>query len=221
MARNSSPTESTIKEQRAGRRAGKVAALKREQTRTRRHRMVTITAAWSGAAAIVLVVVLVVTTNGTSNGPKAAAAVDGVQAFPNQSSQHVTDKVDYTPLPPVGGDHSATLLNCGVYSEAVANESAVHSLEHGAVWVTYDAATVTGDELSALRKEMPSTYAVLSPFPGLPSPIVASAWGFQLDVSNPDDPRLAAFLAKYRGASTAPEPGAPCTGGIDGPGKVT
>ena len=159
-----------------------------------------------------------------TEGPKNAAAptsVDGVQTFPNQTSQHVTGTVKYNPLPPVGGDHSVTLLNCGVYSKNVPNENAVHSLEHGAVWVTYDASTVTGDQLATLRKEIPSTYAILSPFAELPSSIVASAWGAQLDISDPADPRLAAFIAKYSGASTAPEPGAPCTGGLDGPGKVS
>jgi hypothetical protein len=221
MARESNATEpATIKEQRAARRAVKVAALKREQAKARRQRKIAITAAWSGVAAIILVVILVVTTNGTANSPKKAVAVDGVQTFPKQTSQHVTGAVKYSPLPPVGGDHAAGLLNCGVYSKVVPNENAVHSLEHGAVWVTYDADAVTGDKLSALRKGIPSTYTLLSPFPGLPSPIVASAWGVQLDVSTPDDPRLTAFLAKYRGAATAPEPGAPCTGGIDGPGRV-
>ncbi|TFC21391.1 DUF3105 domain-containing protein [Cryobacterium glucosi] len=103
-----------------------------------------------------------------TEGPKNAAAptsVDGVQTFPNQTSQHVTGTVKYNPLPPVGGDHSVTLLNCGVYSENVPNENAVHSLEHGAVWVTYDASTVTGDQLAALRKEIPSAYAILSRSP--------------------------------------------------------
>lgn len=221
MARESSAPEPTVKEQRMARRAVKVAALKREQVKSRRNRIIGISAAWSGVAALLLVVVLVVTTNGTSKDAEAPAAVDGVQTFPDQASEHVTGKVDYDPSPPVGGDHSAGLLNCGVYSEEVSNEDAVHSLEHGAVWVTYDAAAVTGDQLSALRKDIPSTYALLSPFPELTSPIVASAWGVQLNVSAPDDPRLAAFLAKYRGAATAPEPGGPCTGGTDGPGKVS
>jgi hypothetical protein len=221
MARESKSTEPTIKEQRAARRANKVEALKREQAKARRNRIIGITAAWSGVAIVVLVVILVVTTNGTSNNTAATAAVDGVQTFPKQTSQHVTGTVKYSPLPPVGGNHSVVLLNCGVYSEDVPNENAVHSLEHGAVWVTYDAAAVTGDELTSLRKDIPATYAILSPFPDLASPIVASAWGVQLDVTSPDDPRLAAFIAKYREASSAPEPGSPCTGGLDGPGKVT
>ena len=107
-----------------------------------------------------------------------------------------------------------------VYSEIVPNENAVHSLEHGAIWITYDAATVTGDRLEILRKAIPSTYAILSPFPGLPTSIVASAWGAQLEISDPADPRLAAFIARYLGAASAPEPGSPCTGGLDGPGKL-
>ncbi|MCI4658452.1 DUF3105 domain-containing protein [Cryobacterium zhongshanensis] len=211
----------TVKQQRAERRAEKVAILKREQSKAKRNRKIGIAAAWSAAGIVVLVIVLVVTTTGAPKNAAAPTSVDGVQTFPNQTSQHVTGTVKYNPLPPVGGDHSVTLLNCGVYSENVPNENAVHSLEHGAVWVTYDASKVTGGQLAALRKEIPSTYAILSPFAGLPSSIVASAWGTQLDISDPADPRLAAFIAKYRGAATAPEPGSPCTGGLDGPGKVS
>lgn len=113
-----------------------------------------------------------------------------------------------------------TLLNCGVYSQPVPNENAVHSLEHGAVWVTYDPAKVTAAQLDTLRKEIPSTYTVLSPYPGIPAPVVASAWGYQLRLPSVDDPRLAQFISKYRQGKTTPEPDAPCTGGIDAPGKV-
>ena len=38
----------------------------------------------------------------------------------------------------MGGDHFARWLACDVYDEEVPAELAVHSLEHGAVWVTYD-----------------------------------------------------------------------------------
>ncbi|MFY4614573.1 DUF3105 domain-containing protein, partial [Escherichia coli] len=136
-------------------------------------------------------------------------------------SNHVTGPVTYDQTPPVGGDHSAVLLNCGVYSEPVPNENAIHSLEHGSVWITYDPDRVAADQVTALRKAVPGTYAILSPYKGLPSAIVVSAWGAQVQLDSPDDLRLSNFIAKYRKAQTAPEPGAPCNGGLDGPGKVS
>ena len=36
----------------------------------------------------------------------------------------------------------------------------------------------------------------------------------------PDDERIADFVAKYWQSPQAPEPGAACTGGLDGPGRV-
>ena len=38
----------------------------------------------------------------------------------------------------MGGDHWNAWQNCGVYTEPVTHEFAVHSLEHGAVWIAYD-----------------------------------------------------------------------------------
>ena len=52
--------------------------------------------------------------------------------------QHVTGPVDYTITPPVGGPHNAVWMNAGVYTKPVPTERAVHNLEHGAVWITYD-----------------------------------------------------------------------------------
>jgi hypothetical protein len=218
--------------QRAARRDEEIAARKSGEITSRRNRKIGIVVASAAAVVLTLVVGLFFATTNAAPETAApataapttaapAASVDGVQTFPKLTAEHVTGSVTYDPLPPVGGDHSATLLNCGVYSEAVPNEPAVHSLEHGAVWITYDAAAITGDQLATLRSAIPASYAILSPFSGLTSPIVASAWGAQLAVTDPADSRLAAFIAAYRGAATAPEPGAPCTGGLNGPGKVS
>lgn len=56
---------------------------------------------------------------------------------------------------------------------------------------------------------------LLSPFPGLSSPVVASAWGLQLTMTNASDRRLPAFVAKYAKYANGPqtsEPGAACSG---------
>lgn len=44
----------------------------------------------------------------------------------------------YNSNPPTSGDHYQVPLNWGVYSEPVQDEKAVHNLEHGGVWVTYN-----------------------------------------------------------------------------------
>lgn len=122
--------------------------------------------------------------------------------------------------PPAGGDHAAAWLTCGVYNQPQPNENAVHSLEHGAVWVTYNPDKVDSAGLDKLRSVLPSTYVILSPFEGLDAPVVASAWGAQVKLDGPDDERLELFLQKYWKSPAAPEPGALCSGAFTGPGKV-
>jgi hypothetical protein len=51
--------------------------------------------------------------------------------------RHTDGDVDYAQTPPVGGEHNPVWQNCGFYQEPVRDETAVHSLEHGAVWITY------------------------------------------------------------------------------------
>ena len=168
---------------------------------------------------IALVAVIVATAK--KSVPSSIASINGVQIFPGLVTKHVDGPVKYQQTPPVGGEHSPVWLNCAVYSDPVPNENAVHSLEHSAVWITYDPTIITGDQLTALRKLIPKTYAILSPYPGLPAPIVASAWGAQLKVNQVNDPRIVEFIAKYRESKSAPEPGATCSGGLDGPGKLS
>jgi hypothetical protein len=48
-------------------------------------------------------------------------------------------------LPPVGGIHSGIWQNCGIYDEPVLAKNAVHSMEHGAVWITYRPDLPAGD----------------------------------------------------------------------------
>ena len=143
-----------------------------------------------------------------------AGAVEGVETFEVGTPEHVDADVDYPQTPPVGGDHNRAWLNCGAYPDEVPEEMAVHSMEHGAVWVTYrsdlDPATVA--TLAELADNQ--TYLIVSPYPELPAPVVASAWGVQLQLGSAADGRLTAFLDQYREGDQTPEPGAPCTGGF-------
>ncbi|WP_298458367.1 DUF3105 domain-containing protein [uncultured Cellulomonas sp.] len=144
----------------------------------------------------------------------ASRPIEGVQEYPELSQNHVTEPVVYEQFPPVGGDHASVWMNCGAYTSPVVNEQAVHSLEHGAVWIAYQA-DLPADQVQALTELAQSNnYTLLSPFDHLDGfSVVASAWGVQLALDDASDPRLEQFLVKYIQGEQTPEPGAPCTGG--------
>jgi Protein of unknown function (DUF3105) len=127
--------------------------------------------------------------------------------------RHVEHPVRYEQSPPVGGKHAPYWQDCGFYSKPVRNENAVHSMEHGAVWITYRPG-LPEKQVDKLRQMAESqTQVLVSPYPDLPSPVVASAWGEQLRLDSATDPRLKQFVKIFRRGSQAPEPDAPCTGG--------
>jgi hypothetical protein len=180
-----------------------------QQAKERRSRVILITA----VATVILLIAGVVgftVWRDVSTRP----TLDAVKMF-TVTRNHTTADVTYAQTPPVGGDHNPTWLNCGVYPKAVPDELAVHSLEHGAVWVTYRP-DLPAAQVATLTKELPDTYIVVSPHDDLSSPVVASAWGAQLALTGVDDPRLEEFVTKYRQGPQTPEPGAACTGGSDG-----
>ncbi len=203
------------RDQRAARE--RVTQIRAQQQARQRRRTVLI---WTAIAVTVAVIgAAIAFAVGRSQGNEPSLA--GVKSF-TVSQGHLNTPVPYEQTPPVGGQHAPVWLNCGVYSAPVPNENAVHSLEHGAVWVTYRPDLPT-EQVAALREAMPSTYAILSPYPGLQAPVVASAWGKQLELAGANDPRLPLFIRQYRQGPQTPEPGALCTGGVGGnraPGPV-
>lgn len=210
----------TVKQQRDARRAEKVAAMKKKHAAEKRHRIIGIVISSVAAVGVLALIIVMVVANGTPRTSPEAIEIDGVQNYPNLVAGHVAGTVDYEQSPPVGGEHASVWLNCGVYTEPVPNENAVHALEHGAVWVTYDPAQVSGENLEALQDAVPSTYSVLSPFEGLEAPVVISAWGNQVELDGVDDPRMQDFVDKFWQGGDAPEIGASCSGGIDGGGRI-
>jgi hypothetical protein len=120
-----------------------------------------------------------------------------------------------TDLPPVGGDHNPRFQNCGIYTEPVDIGSAVHSMEHGAVWITYHP-DLPAEDVTVLQDMVRGkSYTLLSPYPDLKSDVVVTAWGVQLEPDSISDARLGEFINRNRGGG--PEPGAPCTGGLGRP----
>ena len=216
--------EQTVKQQREQKRQDKLAEYQRQLARRRRGKVVWWVVGSIATLAVVAVVVasFVFAPRPTTATYEAANStgreIDGVETFQN-TTQHTDEPVTYPQTPPAGGPHNPVWLNCGVYTEPQENERAVHSMEHGAVWVTYDPARISGDALDTLKQWLPSSYALLSPYEGMDTPIAVSVWNAQLKVDDPADERIGEFFTEYWRSQNAPEPGAACSSALDGPGK--
>jgi hypothetical protein len=173
----------------------------------------TVTAVVLFAAAVIIVVVVTQKSSSNDNGEPGcgnpanaryclpalpqAMAIDGVTYKKEPHHQHVEGKITYNATPPVGGDHSGYYADCDgtVYPQPIANENAVHPLEHGAVWVTYRQG-LPADQVATLAENVTGQdHVYMSPYPQLSSTVSLQAWGYQLKVSSVTDPRIAQFIA--------------------------
>ena len=134
----------------------------------------------------------------------------GTLTFSGLARNHVDTPIQYPQTPPVGGNHNPVWQNCQYYDTAIPNERAVHDLEHGAVWITYAPETSQADR--GVLKALADTgdHIIVSQYAGLPSPIVATAWGKQLQLPSVNDPRLKQFVQAFENGPQTPEPGATC-----------
>ncbi|MCT9139838.1 DUF3105 domain-containing protein [Streptomyces violarus] len=199
-----------------------------EQSRERRNRILTIAASVVIVCGLVVGGVVLVRSQSDDGGSDTAASdssakgkfvtgKDGVKTWQGKLARnHVTKAVKYASEPPVGGDHNQAWMNCNgdVYTKELDNTNAVHSLEHGAVWVTYnaDAKKADLDALAAKVKKTP--YTLMSPMDDQKDPIMLSAWGHQRTVKGASDPDVDAFFEKFVQGEQTPEPGAACTNGL-------
>lgn len=129
---------------------------------------------------------------------------------------HVTGTVAYPMKPPVGGDHNPVWMNCDgeVYTKALPDVNAVHSLEHGSVWVTYTDKAPEADVAKLAERVGRTPYSLMSPYEDQPGAITLTAWGKQVTVDGAGDPRVDQFFSQFVQGPQTPEPGAPCTGGL-------
>ena len=143
-------------------------------------------------------------------------AIPGIVTQQYGGGQHIepNQQVAYTKSPPFGGAHDGFWAACNgvVYPNPVRTENLVHSLEHGAVWIAYNPDEVSGPALETLKSKVDGQPAsVMSPYPGLSSPISLQAWGHQLAVPSADDERIDQFIRSLRlNKFTYPEVGASC-----------
>lgn len=158
----------------------------------------------------------------TEQNQDPSTQIQGVvkQEYPAGLHVDATQRVAYDKTPPFGGPHDASWANCmgTVYTKALREESAVHSLEHGAVWITYNPEKVDGDGVDTLKAWVDGEqYMLMSPHPDQEAPISLQSWGHQLAVNDAEDERIGQFVTALRlNSFEYPEVGADCaTMGFD------
>ena len=161
------------------------------------------------AAAIVAIIAL-------SSEP-ASGVPEGTENLAVGAPAHVEGELHEDGEVPAGGEHNPLWLNCGYYDTEVDSEFAVHSLEHGAVWITYNP-EIGDDETDRLRGHVRrDRKLIVSPVVGLEDGILLTAWANQLSVPAADDARVEQFINEFAGSADAPEPGGSCSGGVGNP----
>ena len=154
--------------------------------------------------------------NAIANG----SGIEGVLSYPDRLEYHNHVDAVKEPegnLPPVFGEHFPAWQNCGIYDKPVALGNAIHSMEHGAVWLTYrpDLDAVKVKSLQELVRG--HGYVLMSPYVKQVSDVVLTAWGVQLIIDSVPDDRIAKFIAYYENGPQNYEPGAPCSGAVGNP----
>ncbi|MET9920789.1 DUF3105 domain-containing protein [Streptomyces sp. NPDC006435] len=205
----------------AARRAKLEEARRKERARERRSRIITITASVAVVAALVAGGGYLMSAADDQEKAEAQAKsspVKGERTWDKLTQNHVEKQVSYPMNPPVGGDHNPVWMNCNadVYTKAIPKENAVHSLEHGAVWVTYTDKAKPADVEKLSTRVKATPYSLMSPVEDQAAPIMLSAWGKQVTVTSATDARVEQFFTKYVQGPQTPEPGAACTGGVAG-----
>ena len=169
-------------------------------------------------AAGVLTYAVVSVNKANADKVTALSEIKGVQSYDYAAGQqHVSTPVTYDQSPPVGGPHDPEWADCTgtVYDVDIRHENAVHALEHGAVWITYNPDTVHSGDVDRLKKVVDGNSGLmLSPYEGLSSPISLQSWNHQLFLQRATDKRVQQFADFMAFNDTVeghyPEVGASC-----------
>ncbi len=163
-----------------------------------------------GALGVTLLFLVIIVVSGISTAAPTidlATIPDNSVIYPIQSRDHINIGDPHPPYnsnPPTGGWHYASPSRVGVFTDGLADETLVHNLEHGHVWLSYRDAD--DDEALDLFREMRDAYpqhVIVTYRPENDTRIAAAAWGRLLTLDELNADEIHAFIQRYR--ARAPE----------------
>ncbi len=121
----------------------------------------------------------------------------GVERPPNDGRSHVV-QASYSTATPTSGAHSSGAARCGVFSQSLPLDNAVHALEHGVVVVWYSPDIPDAERQGLVDMvDRWDSHVIVSPNAGLSDPIVATAWNRLMRFDSVGDD-LVEFVDVYR-----------------------
>lgn len=138
------------------------------------------------------------TTDTERLGTKHPESGKGTHIAPGQSHEPYNSNL------PSSGPHYGTPESWGIKGQPIADETVVHNLEHGGVWIAYkpDLTADQVDQLKAIVEKLPqsqfgSIKVILAPREANIKPVQLAAWGYTLDLDRPDEAQIKEFYEDH------------------------
>jgi len=140
----------------------------------------------------------------------------GIEVYPATTNRTVEGPIEYDRIPPTNGNHAPLWQNCGLYQKPIQDRHAVHSMDHGVVWITHSP-DLPQQQIESLRPYGNEEYVIVSPYLGQDAPVTVTSWRVQLELNGASDPRLEQFVEEFKASELAPLSGNRCTLGVGDP----
>lgn len=138
-----------------------------------------------GGIALATIVIFVVgiwflTAQSSQEQTKLAKPLMGDE-IPDQGRGHVPDgtQVQYNSNPPTSGQHYAKWITRGIYDKPQVDGNLIHSLEHGAVILSYksDLAKEDVEKIKSVFSKASVSKKIMVPRENLDTPVALTSWG--------------------------------------------
>ncbi|MHB8626431.1 MAG: DUF3105 domain-containing protein [Aggregatilineales bacterium] len=139
--------------------------------------------------------------NGNSGTRPSGVSLPLQEDYPSLGQTHIADGSGHPPYnsnPPTSGWHYGTPANWGIYHATLPDETLVHNLEHGGIWLSYRDAndTQTIAQLDAIVNQFPD-HVILTYRPTDDKAIAVAAWGHLLKLDSVDSKLILDFINRY------------------------
>ena len=162
-------------------------------------------------ALVLLVIALLIWSSLFGPEPQSPRPFMG-EKIPNQGSPHVArgeTHPDYNSNPPTSGWHWGDgVAGAGIKKEEVPDELILHSMEHGAAVVWYNADLPQDDieKIQAAYNAAKVAKKIMVPRANLDVPVALTSWGYLLKLDSIDGAKITEFILSNndRGPEKAP-----------------